>query len=107
MPFTQATARQHATKSHEIRRVNPHRMVVEMQVRLHAIAIDPDADPREAAQCALAWDKLEARKAVLSGRPANTSQSIKSEPAKRNRQSDQTSPIEPLPSVESDDQGRR
>lgn len=42
--------------------------------------MNPESDPREKAQCALAWDKLEARKAVLNGLPANTSQSIRSEP---------------------------
>jgi len=55
--------------------------------------LDEETPPREAAQCACAWDKLEARKAVLQGRPANTSQSIRSDPVKKSKQP-QAAPME-------------
>ena len=55
--------------------------------------MDDETEPREKAQCALAWDKLEARKAVLQGKPANTSQSIRSEPLKKSKQP-QAAPME-------------
>lgn len=96
MPYTQATAQEAASKGHESRRVNPFRMAIEMQVCLHKAVVDPETPVREAAQAACAWDKLEARKAILRGLPANTSQSIRADtPKKTRRQSQQASaPIE-------------
>jgi hypothetical protein len=93
MPFTQANAVQNAVLSAETRRRSPIRMLTDMQDRLMLAVMDDETEPREKAQCALAWDKLEARKAVLNGLPANTSQSIRSEPAKKSKPQS-TGPIE-------------
>ncbi len=71
-------------------------MLQEMQDRLMDFVLDPEIEPHKAAQCACAWDKLESRKAVLQGRPANTSQSIKPESG-RTAKSTTSGPLEPIP----------
>lgn len=98
--FSPQNAAEYAARSHVARQRRPVQMLNDMQDRLMAAVLNPETEPREAAQCACAWDKLEARKAVLNGLPANTSQSIRSEPVKKSR-TQSTGPIEsvqPTPS---------
>ena len=81
--FSPQNAAEFAARSHIARQRKPVQMLNEMQDQLMQAVLDPETEPREKAQCACAWDKLEARKAVLCGKPANTSQSIRETPAKR------------------------
>jgi hypothetical protein len=67
-----------------------------MQERLREIVLNPETEPGKAAQCASAWERLEARKAVLKGRPANTSQSIR-EPKQPKSKKPVVQPLDNLP----------
>ncbi len=96
MPFDTQTAREAQAESAEVRRNSPVKTLNKMQERLAEAVLDKETEPREAAQCACAWDKLEARKAVLQGKPANTSQSIKQESPKSSKSSS-SGPLEPIP----------
>ncbi len=101
MPFNTQTAREAQCESSEARRNSPVRMLQKMQDRLMALVLDPETEAHKVAQCACAWDKLEARKAVLQGKPANTSQSIKQE-SPRNAKSTTSGPLEPIPEEKSE-----
>ncbi len=104
MPFgVTQDPREAQRKSVEVRASDPLRELREIQSKLHTALMGKDLTAIETAQLTRAYVEAEKLKRVIRGQAANTSQSIKSEPAKRNRQLDQTSPIEPLPSVESDE----
>lgn len=101
--ITPQNAAEFARRSHEpnCRDSAPNVMknLLEMQQRLKTLTMDTKTTAREAAQCACAWDKLEARKAILKGRPANTSQSIRQDVPKRSKQSS-NEPSGPEPTSE-------
>ncbi len=105
--ITPQTAADFARRSHEpnkrVSKPSTLETVLRLQERLCELALDAKTVAREAAQVVIAWDKLEARKAVLMGKPANTSQSIKSEPQARSRKSD-SGPLESLPTVPESDE---
>lgn len=72
------------------------RTINELQDKLAKLALSDSVDAREAAQAACAWDKLEARRAILLGKPANTSQAIKQVDKTRARKR-LSGPVEYLP----------
>ena|SRR6266550_2521846 len=95
MPILAGTeaARSRAQAGGKAKHHSPLIQIIEMQDILRRGLSDPDTPLREAAQAACAWDKLEARKAILRGKPANTSQSIKSEP--KQKRARVSGPVEP------------
>jgi hypothetical protein len=64
-----------------------------MQARLEKDVLDDETSTTARAQVARAWKELECLKRVIMGKPANTSQSIRSEPVKKSKQT-QAAPME-------------
>lgn len=74
----------------------PYKNALELQDCLMAEARKKDCPAQVKPQLARAYVELEKLKRIMRGKPANTSQSIKSEPVPRTRKSD-TGPLEPIP----------
>ncbi len=105
MAFTTLTPSQAAANSHKPEnrkpRAHPLAMLVDMQDMLMKDVLDPETEPRERAQCACAWEKLEDRKRILKGigapKPVDTMK------GSRTRKSD-SGPLESLPTTPESDE---
>lgn len=86
MPFTVETATLASRNSHaegkRVQRPHPLEQVCDMQAMLLKDVLNPELEPRQRAQCACAWEKLEDRKRILKGigapKPVDTSKGTKS-----------------------------
>jgi hypothetical protein len=86
-PVAAGKASGHARKS------GPILQILAMQAKLFARVVDEQTDPKEAASCACAWQKLEAQKLILKGKPLPGSLRPTAAPKRAKRSA--ASPVEP------------
>jgi hypothetical protein len=69
-PQTRAAQLDASRLPHGLPNLTPLAQLKRMQRVLFQMSQDPDVDRREAAQVALAWERLEERKRIMVGKPA-------------------------------------
>lgn len=76
---------QQAAAKAKAAKLPPHALsqIIAMQANLYRIAVDSSLEPKECAQAALAWERLEERKRILRGKPMPGS--LRPEPKAKHR----------------------
>jgi hypothetical protein len=98
MPFDSLTGQQAAADSHKpenrIPRSHPLAIIVDIQAALLKDVLNPETEPRERAQCACAWEKLEDRKRILKG--IGAPKPVDTQAKRRQGQSHSVGPVESM-----------